>query len=133
MANEIRIVDEYGATATVAQLRDKKFVAGLSNDDLEAVAYTAKALKSPLKNIEDETKKRLQDGQQFTHISLTEARRQNIAQDDEKLKKAFVKKYGWGAVQVKTPTALKREFGEAIQEDLDKVVVYDTQQRAKFD
>ncbi|WP_334098234.1 hypothetical protein [Leuconostoc lactis] len=86
-----------------------------------------------MKNVEDAVKAKLDDGVEIKDISYTEATRKSLAADDDKLKKAFVKKYGWDAVQVKTPTQLKNIFGEAIDEDLEKVVVYETQKRVKYE
>ncbi|OIK78341.1 hypothetical protein [Oenococcus oeni] len=133
MSNEIRIIDQDGVTASVAQLRSKAFVSELTNEDLENVAYTAKALKNPIKNIDDEVKKRLANGSQFVHISTSEVSKQTLASDDDKVKQAFYNKYGLAAFVVKSPTQLKEQFGESIQADLDKVVVYSTQNRVKYD
>ncbi|MFT8753281.1 MAG: hypothetical protein ABF750_09300 [Oenococcus oeni] len=133
MSNEIRVIDEVGQVANVSQLRSKAFVSELSNEDLENVAYTAKALKSPIKNIDDEVKKRLANGSQFVHISTSEVSKQTLAIDDDRIKQAFYNKYGLGAFVVKSPTQLKKEFGEKIQADLDKVVVYTKQNRVKYD
>ncbi|AWW98040.1 hypothetical protein ACFIU9_08260 [Oenococcus oeni] len=133
MSNEIRIIDQDGVTASVAQLRSKAFVSELTNEDLENVAYTAKALKNPIKNIDDEVKKRLTNGSQFVHISTSEVSKQTLASDDDKVKQAFYNKYGLAAFVVKSPTQLKKQFGESIQADLDKVVVYSTQNRVKYD
>ncbi|MHA5106710.1 hypothetical protein R5O26_03365, partial [Oenococcus oeni] len=124
MSNEIRIIDQDGVTASVAQLRSKAFISELTNEDLENVAYTAKALKNPIKNIDDEVKKRLINGSQFVHISTSEVSKQTLASDDDKVKQAFYNKYGLAAFVVKSPTQLKKEFGEKIQADLDKVVVF---------
>ncbi|MHA5203533.1 hypothetical protein R5R51_05960, partial [Oenococcus oeni] len=131
--NEIRIIDQDGVTASVAQLRSKAFVSELTNEDLENVAYTAKALKNPIKNIDDEVKKRLANGSQFVHISTSEVSKQTLASDDDKVKQAFYNKYGLAAFVVKSPTQLKKEFGEKIQADLDKVVVFSKQNRVKYD
>ncbi|KGH90735.1 phage protein [Oenococcus oeni] len=133
MSNEIRIIDQDGVTASVAQLRSKAFVSELTNEDLENVAYTAKALKNPIKNIDDEVKKRLANGSQFVHISTSEVSKQTLASDDDKVKQAFYNKYGLAAFVVKSPTQLKKQFGESIQDDLDKVIVYITQNRVKYD
>ncbi|OIM82868.1 hypothetical protein [Oenococcus oeni] len=133
MSNEIRIIDQDGVTASVAQLRSKAFVSELTNEDLENVAYTAKALKNPIKNIDDEVKKRLINGSQFVHISTSEVSKQTLASDDDKVKQAFYNKYGLAAFVVKSPTQLKKQFGESIQDDLDKVIVYSTQNRVKYD
>ncbi|WP_080485575.1 hypothetical protein [Oenococcus oeni] len=126
-------MDQDGVTASVAQLRSKAFVSELTNEDLENVAYTAKALKNPIKNIDDEVKKRLANGSQFVHISTSEVSKQTLASDDDKVKQAFYNKYGLAAFVVKSPTQLKKEFGEKIQADLDKVVVFSKQNRVKYD
>ncbi|MGL2258366.1 hypothetical protein ACFIVI_08220 [Oenococcus oeni] len=133
MSNEIRIIDQDGVTASVAQLRSKAFVSELTNEDLENVAYTAKALKNPIKNIDDEVKKRLANGSQFVHISTSEVSKQTLASDDDKVKQAFYNKYGLAAFVVKSPTQLKKQFGESIQDDLDKVIVYITQNRVQYE
>ncbi len=133
MSNEIRVIDEVGQVANVSQLRSKAFISELTNEDLENVAYTAKALKNPIKNIDDEVKKRLANGSQFVHISTSEVSKQTLASDDDKVKQAFYNKYGLAAFVVKSPTQLKKQFGESIQADLDKVVVYSTQNRVKYD
>ncbi|EKP90714.1 hypothetical protein ATX71_09825 [Oenococcus oeni] len=133
MSNEIRIIDQDGVTASVAQLRSKAFVSELTNEDLENVAYTAKALKNPIKNIDDEVKKRLANGSQFVHISTSEVSKQTLASDDDKVKQAFYNKYGLAAFVVKSPTQLKKQFGESIQDDLDKVIVFSKQNRVKYD
>ena len=133
MSNEIRVIDEVGQVANVSQLRSKAFISELTNEDLENVAYTAKALKNPIKNIDDEVKKRLANGSQFVHISTSEVSKQTLASDDDKVKQAFYNKYGLAAFVVKSPTQLKKEFGEKIQADLDKVVVFSKQNRVKYD
>ncbi|OIL07625.1 hypothetical protein ATW91_09580, partial [Oenococcus oeni] len=126
-------IDQDGVTASVAQLRSKAFVSELTNEDLENVAYTAKALKNPIKNIDDEVKKRLANGSQFVHISTSEVSKQTLASDDDKVKQAFYNKYGLAAFVVKSPTQLKKQFGESIQDDLDKVIVFSKQNRVKYD
>ncbi|KGH66816.1 hypothetical protein X291_02265 [Oenococcus oeni IOEB_C23] len=133
MSNEIRVIDEVGQVANVSQLRSKAFISELSNEDLESIAYTIKALKNPIKNVEDETKKRLINGSQFVHIHLTEANRQLLNGDNDQTKKKFYQKYGLDAFVLKSPTQLKKKFGDVIQEDLDGVVVYEKQSRVKFD
>ncbi|ADG41455.1 prophage pi3 protein 50 [Leuconostoc kimchii IMSNU 11154] len=133
MTNEVTVINEWGEAYTIDMLRDKKVVENMSADALHDLAYAIKALKTPIKNVEDAVKKKLDDGVEIKGISYTEASKQMLSSDDEALKKAFVKKYGWDAVQVKTPAQLKKRFGTDIQEDLDKVVVYETQNRVKYD
>lgn len=133
MTNEVTVINEWGEAYTLEMLRDKKTVENLSPEALHDLAYAIKSLKAPIKNVEDAVKKKLDEGVEIKDISYTEANKAMLAADDEKLKKAFVKKYGWGAVQVKTPTQLKKLYGEAIDEDLEKVVVYETQKRVKYE
>lgn len=133
MTNEVTVINEWGEAYTLDMLRDKKTVEKLSPEALHDLAYAIKALKAPIKNVEDAVKKKLDEGVEIKGISYTEANKAMLSADDEKLKKAFVKKYGWGAVQVKTPTQLKKLYGEAIDEDLEKVVVYETQKRVKYE
>lgn len=133
MTNEVTVINEWGEAYSLDMLRDKKTVENLSPEALHDLAYAIKSLKAPIKNVEDAVKRKLDEGVEIKGISYTEANKAMLADDDEKLKKAFVKKYGWGAVQVKTPTQLKKLYGEAIDEDLEKVVVYDTQKRVKYE
>ncbi|MCT3069049.1 hypothetical protein EFN45_02900 [Leuconostoc citreum] len=133
MANEVTVINEWGEAYTLDMLRDKKTVEKMSAEALHDLAYAIKSLKTPMKNVEDAVKAKLDDGVEIKGISYTEATRKSLAVDDEKLKMAFVKKYGWGTVQVKTPTQLEKQYGEAIKEDLKKVVIYDTQKRVKYD
>lgn len=133
MANEVTVINEWGEAYTLDMLRDKKTVAKMSADALHDLAYAIKSLKTPMKNVEDAVKAKLDDGVEIKGISYTESTRKSLAVDDEKLKMDFVEKYGWGAVQVKTPTQLEKQYGEAIKEDLEKVVIYDTQKRVKYE
>lgn len=133
MTNEVTVINEWGEAYTLDMLRDKKTVEKMSAEALHDLAYAIKSLKTPMKNVEEAVKAKLDDGVDIKGISYTEATRKSLAADDEKLKMAFVKKYGWGAVQVKTPTQLEKQYGEAIKEDLEKVVIYDTQKKVKYD
>lgn len=133
MTNEVTVINEWGEAYTLDMLRDKKNVENLSPEALHDLAYAIKSLKAPIKNVEDAVKKKLDEGVEIKGISYTEANKAMLSAEDEKLKKAFVKKYGWGAVQVKTPIQLKKLYGEPIEEDLEKVVVYETQKRVKYE
>ncbi|MGX9816654.1 hypothetical protein [Leuconostoc mesenteroides] len=133
MANEITIIDDFGQNFGLSLLNDKEQLQGLTNEQLEDLVYLIKHLKVGISNVDKELKGRLDDGSQFKHITYGESKTQSLAKDDEKIKKAFVKKHGWESVEVKSPKQLKDLFGEKIQDDLDKVVVYDTQKRVKYE
>lgn len=131
MAHELTLVSAYGEPTTVAQLLSPEYLNHLDDKQVEDLAYQVKEFKKPFKNVEETVKKRLDNGVHFENISYTTAKRSAVDQSDE-TKMAFVKKYGWGAVSVNTPAQLKREFGKAIEEDLEKVTVYSEQNRVKY-
>lgn len=131
MTHEMMIVNAYGEPTPVSEMLSKEYLDGLTTEQAESLAYQAKELKRPLKNVEDMIKERLNEGKQFKNISYSTSKRSAVDQSDE-TKMAFVKKYGWGAVSVNTPAQLKREFGKAIEEDLEKVIVYSEQKRLTY-
>lgn len=133
MTNEVTVINEWGEAYTLDMLRDKKTVEKMSAEALHDLAYAIKSLKTPMKNVEEAVKSKLDEGIEIKGITYTEASKSMLASDDEKLKQAFVKKYGWDSVQVKTPTQLKKRYGTDIEEDLEKVVVYETQKRVKYE
>lgn len=132
MAHETMIVNAYGEPTTQSQLLDMDYLNRLTSEQKEALAYEAKELKKPLKNVDEMVKHHLENGGQFKHISYSKTNRAAVDQSEE-TKKEFVKKYGWAAVSVNTPAQLKREFGKAIEQDLEKVTVYSEQNRIKYE
>ncbi|CAH1855819.1 hypothetical protein [Convivina praedatoris] len=132
MANELMIVDQWGEKFGVKDLNDKKFLENITPQQLENIAYRKKEIDPALKKVDEVLKERLNKGEQFPHICFSETERSDIDQS-EQTKIAFVKKYGWDAVEVKSPAKLKRKYGEDIQQDLDKVIVYTTGQRLKYE
>lgn len=133
MANEITIIDDFGQNFGLSLLNDKEQLQGLTNEQLEDLVYLVKHLKNGMSKVDKELKERLDSGSQFKHITYGESKTVSLDKDNEKNKKAFVKYYGWGAVELKSPKQLKDLFGERIQDDLDKVVAYDTQKRVKYE
>lgn len=132
MANELMIVDQWGEKLGIQDLNDKKFLENITPQQLENIAYRIKEINPAFKKVDEVLKERLKNGVQFPHISFSETKRSDIDQS-EQTKIAFVKKYGWDAVEVKSPAKLKRKYGEDIQPDLDKVTVYTTSQRLKYE
>ncbi|QHJ76620.1 MAG: hypothetical protein [Bacteriophage sp.] len=133
MANEITIIDDFGQNFGLSLLNDKEQLQGLTNEQLEDLVYLVKHLKNGMSKVDKELKERLDSGSQFKHITYGESKTVSLDKDNEKNKKAFVEYYGWGAVELKSPKQLKDLFGERIQDDLDKVVAYDTQKRVKYE
>ncbi|CAH1853856.1 hypothetical protein [Convivina intestini] len=132
MTNELMIVDEWGEKFGIQNLKDKKFLKNITPQQLEDIVYLKQNINPVFKNVDAVLKERLHNGEQFPHIIFSETKRANIDQS-EQTKKAFVKKYGWDAVEVKSQAKLKRKYGEDIQQDLDKVTVYTTSQRLKYE
>lgn len=132
MDNELMIVDQWGEKFGVQDLKDKKFLKNTTPQQMKDIAYLKKDINSVFKNVDEVLKERLNNGEQIPYISLSETKRSDINQS-EKTKKAFVKKYGWDTVEVKSPSQLKKIFGEKIEEDLGKVTVYTTGQRLKYE
>ena len=133
MANEITIIDDFGQNFGLSLLNDKEQLKELDNDQLEDLVYLIKHLKNGISKVDKELKERLDSGSQFKHITYSESKTVSLDKDNEKNKKAFVKNYGWGAVEVKSPKQLKELFGASIQDDLDRVVAYGTQKRVKYE
>ena len=133
MANEITIIDDFGQNFGLSLLNDKERLKELDNDQLEDLVYLIKHLKNGISKVDKELKERLDSGSQFKHITYSESKTVSLDKDNEKNKKAFVKNYGWGAVEVKSPKQLKELFGASIQDDLDRVVAYGTQKRVKYE
>lgn len=133
MTSELMIVDDDGQSFGLSFLRDERALASLDKRTFEELVYRKKELEGSFKKIDKELKSRLDDGIEFDHIKYGESSKQILNIDSKELKERFAKKYGIDAFVLKSPTQLKKQFGESIEEDLEKVVVYETQKRLKFE
>ncbi|WP_349533969.1 hypothetical protein [Leuconostoc citreum] len=133
MANEVTVVNEWGQGYTLDMLRDKKVIEKLDPEELHDLAYAVKSLKTPIKNVEEVVKAKLDEGVEIKGIAYTEYSKKSIVSDDEKYKKALVKKYGWGALDFKSLTQLKKLFGDEVENDLEQIIIHDTQHRVKYE
>ena len=105
----------------------------VDDESLEELAYQAKMLKSLIKNVEDEMKTRLDEGKQFNRVSYTQRTKRIIPKDNNDLKQELVFKYGYDAVELKTPTALQRKYGDVIKEDLERITVLESTNAVKWE
>ncbi|CAK8054150.1 hypothetical protein [Eupransor demetentiae] len=129
---DLQVTNSDGEVLSINRKEFKKQVEQLDQQQLQDAQYMAKELKPALKVIDDTVKKRLDEGQQFKNISYKETQRASVDQS-EATKQAFVNKYGWDAVQVKTPTQLKKIYGEKIEQDLETVMVYSNINKLSYD
>lgn len=129
--SEIKVIDEFGEIFPLDNF-SPEYLKNVDNEQLEDVAYISRIVKKALANPEKELKARLGDGTKFNRVEMGHSTKRMLPQDDDKIKKAFVKKYGWDAVQVKTPAQLEKVFGDGIKEDLGKVTVLDKTERIKW-
>ena len=136
MNNELQVIDTNGEVLSIddvlTKLNNVNYLATLSNEQIEQLAYIVQAIKSPTKKIDDELKNRLKKGGQFDHISLTEAHRTTIEETKE-IRDQFYKHYGLEAFVLRTPTQLKKKFGEAVEATIKDVADTKTSQRVKYD
>ncbi len=129
--NEITLINEDGEKMTFANMVPAA-LEKTDNESLEELGYMSKILKARFKDIDAEIKKRLDDGQQFGRVEYVERTKKMIPQDDNDLKQQFIFKYGYDAVELKSPTQLRKQFGKAIEEDLEAITVFDTTNVVKW-
>ena len=136
MTDGLQVIDTNGEVLSIdnvlTKLNDVHYLASLPNEQIEQLAYIVQAIKSPTKKIDDELKDRLKKGGQFDHISLTEAHRTTIEETKE-VRDQFYDKYGLEAFVLRTPTQLKKKFGEAVETDIKENAKTDISQRVKYD
>lgn len=95
----------------------------LPNDTLERLVADVRKLDKFKKNGEEELKKRLEEGEKFTKVSLGKPQMMSVITSDEILKKALVNKYGWESVEPLSLTQLKKKYGEGIEKDIESYIV----------
>ncbi|MHB9627354.1 hypothetical protein ACX9YQ_07525 [Weissella cibaria] len=129
--NEITLINEDGEKMTFANMVPAA-LEKTDNESLEELGYMAKILKARFKDIDAEIKKRLEDGQQFGRVEYVERNKKMIPQDDNDLKQQFIFKYGYDAVELKSPMQLRKQFGKAIEEDLEAITIFDMTNAVKW-
>lgn len=129
--NEIKIVDSDGQVIGFAQMTPE-LLAKTDDESLEEMAYLGKLLSARIKDIDKELKLRLDAGHKFNRVGTTTRRTKTAPIDDFGVKSRFIDKYGLGAVELKSPAKLKKQFGDEITPDLDAVTVINETQAVKW-
>lgn len=129
--NDLKIITADGEKIEFSTLT-KDVLAQTSDEAIAELAHYLKRVTALAKNVDAEVKGRLDDGKKLNGISYTKRTKQTLPQSIEN-KNAFVKKYGIAAFDIKSPTQLKKVFGEQIEDDLSKVVVLEEGKSIKYE
>ncbi|ANU78886.1 hypothetical protein BI065_gp21 [Weissella phage WCP30] len=122
---EASLINENGERLGLNQINDLSIQA-LDDNQLEEASYYVKLFEGKFKIIKKELDRRLKnEGVQFAGVSVKDVERTNV-KDDETIKRALVKKYGWDAVSVKTPATLLKLYGEEVMNDLIRADAIET-------
>lgn len=98
----------------------------IDDETLENAMYYVKMFGGKFDIMTKEFNRRVKEqGKQFDSVMLVDRETHKIT-DDEKIKKALVKKYGWDAVNVKSVVQLSKLFGAEVIADLDKANAIET-------
>lgn len=120
MSNELRIIDELGQAYPIQDIT-AEHLANLSDDDLEQLAYAFRFLEKPTKVVKEGYRDRLLNGANMWKATIATSIKKDIP-DTLPIKQAFLNKYGLDAFEIKSPTKLKKQFGQQVEEDIEKVV-----------
>lgn len=96
----------------------------LDNSDLTAFLEAVKAADKMKKEAEKEVKKRLDEGQNFARLSYGKPAQQKVLTMTNKQKFDLVTAHGWDCVEPVGLPALKKMFGENIEQELEQSIVY---------
>ncbi|MHD0286822.1 hypothetical protein [Weissella tructae] len=118
--NELRVIDEMGQAYPIQDIT-AEHLKKLNDEDAEQLAYAFKFMKKAMKSVEEDYRNRLLNGSQMWRATLTTATKKEIP-DTLPIKQAFFNEYGLDAFELKSPTKLKKQFGERVEEHIEKVV-----------
>lgn len=130
MSNELRVIDELGQAYPIQDIT-AEHLALLNDDDLEQLAYAFKFLKGAMKAVETDYRNRLLNGSNMWKAKLTTSVKKEIP-DTLPIKQYFFERYGFDAFELKSPTKLKKQFGERVNEDIEKVVTESEIKKVKW-
>ncbi|MCW0953271.1 hypothetical protein OIT44_04170 [Weissella ceti] len=120
MSNELRIIDEMGQAYPIQDIT-AEHLAKLSDDDLEQLAYAFRFLEKPTKVVKEGYRDRLLNGAKMWKATVATSIKKDIP-DTLPIKQAFLNEYGLDAFELKSPTKLKKQFGQRVEEHIEKVV-----------
>lgn len=98
----------------------------LDDDTLENAVYYVKLFSGKFDIMTNEFNRRVkEEGKEFNSVKLIDRETKKV-KDDETIKKALVKKYGWNAVSTKSPAQLTKLFGAEVIADLQQADAIET-------
>lgn len=98
-------------------------VEDLDNKTLELGAEAFKRFKKVGEAFENTIKKRLEKGDTFKNVKFGKPSKKTIVIDDNARKRELVIKHGWDCVVLKSPTELKKIYGNKIEDDIEDLVI----------
>lgn len=126
------IVNEDGELIPLNQAINKKNIKDVSDEKLEDIAYTVKMFDPQINIVKAEMKQRAKDGHSFSRYILSDRANNKLDTDNNVFKQEMQLKYGWDALEVKSATQLKRQFGDQVTQDIERHTVHGVRQVAEW-
>lgn len=126
------IVNEDGELIPLNQAINKKNIKDIPDEQLEDIAYTVKMFDPQINIVKSEMKQRAKDGHSFSRYILSDRANNKLDTDNNVFKQEMQLKYGWSALEVKSATQLKRQFGDQVTQDIERYTVHGVRQVAEW-
>lgn len=126
------IVNEDGELIPINQAINKKNIKDIPDEQLEDMAYTVKMFDAQINIVKAEMKQRVKEGHSFNRYILSDRANNKLDTDNNVFKQEMQLKYGWNALEVKSATQLKRQFGDQVTQDIEKHTVHGVRQVAEW-
>ncbi|MCT0485715.1 hypothetical protein [Weissella paramesenteroides] len=126
------IVNEDGELVPINQAINKKNIKDIPDNQLEDMAYTVKMFDPQINIVKSEMKQRAKDGHSFSRYILSDRANNKLDTDNNVFKQEMQLKYGWDALEVKSATQLKRQFGDQVTQDIERHTVRGVRQVAEW-
>ena len=122
------IVNEDGELIPLNQAINKKNIKDIPDEQLEDIAYTVKMFDPQINIVKSEMKQRAKEGHSFSRYILSDRANNKLDTDNNVFKQEMQLKYGWDALEVKSATQLKRQFGDQVTQDIERHTVHGVRQ-----
>ncbi|MGK4144490.1 hypothetical protein AB0X56_04285 [Weissella paramesenteroides] len=126
------IVNENGELIPINQAINKKNIKDIPDEQLEDIAYTVKMFDPQINIVKAEMKQRVKEGHSFNRYILSDRENNKLDTDNNVFKQEMQLKYGWNALEVKSATQLKRQFGDQVTQDIERHTVHGVRQVAEW-
>lgn len=126
------VVNEDGEMIPLNQAINKNNIKDIPDDQLEDIAYTIKMFNPQIDLVKKEMTKRAKAGSSFYRFGLSDRAANKLDTDNNVFKQEMQLKYGWDALEVKSATQLKRQFGDQVTQDIERHTVHGVRQVAEW-